>query len=104
MPRLARRHIVTTFRWHLIAFVVLNAAIVSANIAFGTLLPALGIFLVTAFLLAIHYLVYKTATVNEQWAEERIEELNLKSYDRSHIEDLKSRYRDGNPHQSDRAD
>ena len=30
--------------------------------------------------------------VDERWVEERTEELNLKSYDRSHIEDLKSRY------------
>ena len=31
-------------------------------------------------------------TVDEHWAEERVEELNLKSYDRSHIEELKSRF------------
>ena len=33
-------------------------------------------------------------TVDEHWAEERVEELNLKSYDRSHIEELKSRFGD----------
>jgi hypothetical protein len=37
-------------------------------------------------------LFYKAVTVDDRWAEERVEELNLKSYDRSHIEDLKARY------------
>ena len=46
----------------------------------------------TGFLLGLHYFLYKVATVDEQWAEERVEELNLKSYDRSHIEELKTRY------------
>jgi hypothetical protein len=48
--------------------------------------------LVTGFLLGLHYLLFKAVTVDESWAAERVQELNLKSYDRSHIEELKSRY------------
>jgi hypothetical protein len=44
-----------------------------------------------AILLLIHYLLYKSSTVDEHWAEERVEELNLKSYDRSHIESIRER-------------
>jgi hypothetical protein len=51
----------------------------------------------TGFLLALHYFFYKSMTADERWAEERVEELNLKSYDRGHIEDLKTRYGDDAP-------
>lgn len=86
---------VGAFRWHAIGFIVLNAGVSLANIGFGRSWPAFWLLLATGFLLGLHYLFYKVATVDEQWAEERIEELNLKSYDRSHIEDLKARYRSG---------
>ena len=81
------------FRWHLLAFVcLLNAVLTLANVLTGMPWWAFWPLLVTGFLLGVHYLVYKAVTVDEPWAEERVEELNLKSYDRSHIEELKSRY------------
>ena len=42
-------------------------------------------------LLLLHYLLYKSWTVDERWADARVEELNLKSYDRGHIESIKKR-------------
>ena len=48
--------------------------------------------LTTGFLLALHFFAYKSFSVDDVWADERAQELNLKSYDRSHIEDLKSRF------------
>jgi hypothetical protein len=80
------------FRRHAWAFVAINAALTLLNIFMGGPWWALWPLLVTGFLLGVHYLVYKALTANEQWAAERAEELNLKSYDRSHIEDLKARY------------
>ena len=65
-----------------------------ANIATGAPWWAFWPLAATALLLGLHYIVYKSLTANEAWAAERVEELNLKSYDRSHIEDLKSRYPD----------
>ncbi len=64
---------------------LINAAVGGGWWAFWPLL-------VTSMLIALHYLVYKAMTVDERWADERVEELNLKSYDRSHIEELKSRF------------
>jgi hypothetical protein len=85
--------LVRSFRWHLVGFAVLNSGLSAANLISGpprwSLWPLLG----TALLLALHYFSYKTVIVDKQWAEERTQELNLKSYDRSHIEDLKARYR-----------
>lgn len=44
-----------------------------------------------SLLLLVHYLLYKSAHVDERWAAERVEELNLKSYDRGHIESIRER-------------
>ena len=82
------------FRWHLRIFLAVNAVLNVANIATGRPWWAFWPLAATVFLLGVHYLIYKAMSVDEQWADERIEELNLKSYDRGHIEDLKSRYGD----------
>jgi hypothetical protein len=36
--------------------------------------------------LAVHYLVHKSRTVDESWAEERTADLRSKSYDAGHID------------------
>jgi hypothetical protein len=43
-------------------------------------------FALWSVVLAAHYLVHKSRTVNEAWAEERSAELHSKSYDASHID------------------
>ena len=90
--RIPIQRAVSGFRWHLLAFAVLNVALTLANVATGRPWWAFWSLIVTGFLLGVHYLLYKVATVEEHWADERVEELNLKSYDRSHIEQLKGRY------------
>lgn len=79
------------FGWHVTAFLALNAALNLANAAAGAPWWAFWPLAVTGLLLGLHYLTYKAVTANEQWVEERVEDLNLKSYDRSHIEELKAR-------------
>ena len=39
--------------------------------------------------LTVHYLVHKTATVDEAWVEERTQDLRSKSYDAGHIDTIK---------------
>jgi hypothetical protein len=80
------------FRWHMMVFVALNTGLNLTNVSMGRPWWAFWPLIVTGMLLGFHYLLYKAMTVDEHWAEERIEELNLKSYDRSHIEELKSRF------------
>jgi 2TM domain-containing protein len=84
--------VVRTFRWHLAAFLALNATLTLINAFTGRAWWAFWPLAITGFVLAVHYFFYKALAVDERWVEERAEELNLKSYDRSHIEDLKSRY------------
>jgi hypothetical protein len=38
--------------------------------------------------LGVHYMVYKTRSVDESWVEERTADLHSKSYDASHIDDI----------------
>ena len=80
------------YRWHAIAFLALNASLGIANAVTGGPWWAFWPMAITGFVLAVHYFLYKAMAVDERWVDERAEELNLKSYDRGHIEDLKSRY------------
>lgn len=89
-----RPWVVRGFRWHAAVFLMLNGVLTVFNVATGSPWWAFWPLAATALLLGLHYIVYKSLTANEAWAAERVEELNLKSYDRSHIEDLKSRYPD----------
>jgi hypothetical protein len=88
----ALRHVVRAFPAHLWIFLGLNAALNIANWATGRPWWAFWPLLVTSLLLGLHYIVYKSMVVDQRWVDRRVEELNVKSYDRSHIEDLKSRY------------
>jgi hypothetical protein len=50
-----------------------------------------------AVALGVHYMVYKTRTVDESWVEERTADLHSKSYDAGHIDDIARRARDPAP-------
>ena len=84
--------LVRTFRRHLLAFVLGNALLTAANIATGAPWWAFWPFIVWTIALAIHYLVYKTATIDRDWVDTRADELRYKSYDRGHIDSISSRY------------
>lgn len=87
--------LVRLFPWHAAAFLAVNAAITAVNVSTGAPWWGLWPFLATAVLLGLHYLIYKAAAVDQRWVDARVEELNLKSYDRSHIEGLKARHAGG---------
>ena len=96
LPRTARHWVVRTIRWHALAVLAANLLLTGINIVLGGSWWAFWPLMVTGALLAVHYFFYKAIAVDRRWVDERVEELNLKSYDRSHIEDLKSRYGGGN--------
>lgn len=90
-----QRRLVRLFPLHVRLFLALNIALSIVNAVMGRPWWAFWPLLVTGLALAAHYLVYKTAVVDDAWAEERTEDINLKSYDRGHIENLKSRFEEG---------
>jgi hypothetical protein len=76
------------FRRHLAAYLVVNIGLTAANIAGGAPWWAFWPFAIWSMVLMVHYLVYKTATVDDAWVDERVEDLRSKSYDLSHIDDI----------------
>jgi 2TM domain len=102
LPATSRR-LVRAFPLHFSIFLAVNAALLVVNAFTGGYWWAFWPLLATGFLVGVHYLFYKAVAVDERWVEERVEELNLKSYDRGHIEDLKARY-DGKSNPGDRRD
>ena len=93
-PAAWRGRLARSLRWHGLAFAALNLLLTAANFASGPPWWALWPLVASGFLLATHYLLCKSLGVNDRWVEERALELNLKSYDRSHIEDIKARQAD----------
>jgi len=83
--RSARRN----FRRHFAAFLVVNLALTAANIVDGAPWWAFWPLAVWSLPLLVHYLIYKASTIDDAWVDMRIEDLRSKSYDLSHIDDIK---------------
>jgi MFS family permease len=79
---------VTSFRPHFAVFLAAALGLLVLAVTTGwrwTYWTAM----VWGILLLVHYLIYKTRTVDERWVAERTEELHLKSYDRDHIQNIR---------------
>jgi hypothetical protein len=83
--------LVRTFRWHAWFFAAINLALTGINIATGRPWWALWPLLATGFAFGLHYILFKAFTIDERWVDERVRDLTIKSYDRSHIEDIRER-------------
>jgi len=79
------------FRRHFAAYLVVNLALTAANIVGGAPWWAFWPLAVWSLPLLVHYLFYKTSTIDDAWVDERIEDLRAKSYDLSHIKDIQSK-------------
>jgi len=77
------------FRRHLIAFLVVNVVLTGANIAMGPPWWAFWPLILWGLALLVHFLVDRASTVEESWVEERTLDLRSKSYDASHIGDIR---------------
>lgn len=73
------------FRRHFVAYLVVNLALTAANIVGGAPWWAFWPLAVWSLPLLVHYLFYKSSTIDDAWVDERIEDLRSKSYDLSHI-------------------
>lgn len=81
---------VASFRMHFAVFFAATVAILGLAAVTGWRWMY-WVAMVWGVLLMLHYLIYKTRTVDDRWVEERTEELHLKSYDRDHIDTIRSR-------------
>ncbi|KPK07817.1 MAG: hypothetical protein AMJ64_05530 [Betaproteobacteria bacterium SG8_39] len=77
------------FRRHFAAFLVVNLVLTAANIVGGAPWWAFWPLAAWSIPLLVHYLVYRTSTIDDAWVDARIDDLRSKSYDLSHIDDIK---------------
>jgi hypothetical protein len=82
-----------TYRWHRALFIGLNVAITAVNVSMGP--PWWGVWplLVTGLLFTLHFLVYRTSLVDEDWVDERAAEIYDRSYDQGHMEAIAGGHR-----------
>jgi len=78
-----------SFRRHLVAYLLVNAVLTVANIAMGPPWWAFWPLILWGLGLMLHFLVYRASTVDDAWVEERTQDLRSKSYDASHIDEIR---------------
>ena len=81
------------FRRHLWIFVVVAGALILANAMTGGTWWSFWPLAAWSVALGVHYLVHKTRSVDEGWAEERAHDVHSKSYDASHMDAIADRDR-----------
>jgi cell division protein FtsW (lipid II flippase) len=77
------------FQRHLIAFVLVNVLLTGVNVYQGPPWWAFWPLVVWGLVLMLHFLLHRASAVNEAWVEERTLDLHSKSYDASHIADIR---------------
>lgn len=95
MPATWVGRLVRAFRWHAWGFVAVNFALTAINVATGPPWWALWPLLATGLAFGLHYILFKTFTVDERWVDQRVQDLTIKSYDRGHIEEIRERQQSG---------
>lgn len=76
---------------HRTVFFALNGLLTVANVFVGGYWWAFWPLFVSSMALGLNYLVYKIHTTDDSWAEQRVEDLHARSYDRGHIEWIQDR-------------
>ena len=95
-PEAAHRAASWALRWyrpHRLAFVGTMVLLHAVNIMTGAPWWALWPLLTWGVVFFIHYFTFKSLTVDEDWSDERIEDMRWRAYDFGHIEDLEDRIR-----------
>jgi hypothetical protein len=78
-----------TFRRHLLIYLLVNTALTGANIYTGAPWWAFWPLVVWGLLLMLHFLFHRATSVEDAWVEERTLDVRTKSYDMSHIDDIR---------------
>jgi hypothetical protein len=88
-PSPLRRRIAHAFRPHLVAYLIVNAALTAVNVYMGAPWWAVWPLVVWGLLLMLHFLFHRAASVDNAWVDERTLDLRSKSYDMGHIDDIR---------------
>jgi hypothetical protein len=79
------------FRRHRLAYVGAMVVLMVANVIIGGGWWSFWPMCAWGLAFALHFLYYKSVTIDEAWVEERTDDMRLRSYDLSHISDIEDR-------------
>ncbi len=86
-----------SFRRHVLAYVAATSALLIAEFVTGVNLWMFWPMLIWGGTLAVHYFVAGALDADDDWAEERVQDLRHSSYDFDHIGSIEKRVREGDP-------
>jgi hypothetical protein len=77
-----------SYPWHRAFFIVFNGGLTALNLWTGKPWWALWPLVITGGLFTLHYLIYKTTLIDDEWVDERAGDLYDRSYDQGHIDSI----------------
>ena len=86
----------TAFRYHRLAYVVSCVLVVLVNILLSGAGWLFWVLFAWGIVFAVHFFFVKSISVDDDWVDERTQDLRERSYDLGHIEDIVAR--DIKPH------
>jgi len=77
------------FRRHRLTYILSNIVLTGINLYTGA--PWWGVWplVIWGIALMVHFFAYRISTVDEAWVDERVEDLRTKSYDFSHMAEIR---------------
>ena len=79
------------FPRHFRIYAGVSIAAIALNLTIGLGLPLFWPIAAWTTLVAVHYFIASSLDVEEDWVEEKAEDLRMRSYDFGHIDDIKDR-------------
>jgi hypothetical protein len=77
---------------HRAFFIACNGVLTALNLWTGKPWWALWPLVITGGLFTLHYLIFKTTLINDDWVDERAGDLYDRSYDQGHIDSIADRH------------
>lgn len=81
-----------TYHWHLAFFIGFNVLLTAINLWTGKPWWALWPLVITGGAFLLHFLVYRTSLVTDEWVDDRASDIYGRSYDTGHINSIADRH------------
>lgn len=85
------------FRVHAGIFSIVNAAVLLGLVFIPAARGYWWAIAIWGAILGGHYVVARTIDIDEEWVDQRTDDLRMNSYDLGHIREIQTGYEDGHP-------